>query len=180
MKKLLVLGISLAMMASLSAVAFAAEDVDNDKVLGPGETKGDTVVKTTYDEPTDPDVPTEDETWTVTIPATMDIAWDNENDSTCTANYSVKATLLPKSSVTVTVAEWGQEINLLSTEGKTLPAKVTGEKDIEQFGSGEMVGHVDTTITAEDFSNASVGTYRGQINFTVQYENELGGNSPIA
>lgn len=175
MKKLLALGISLAMMASLSAVAFAAEDVDNDKVLGPGETKGDTVVKTTYDKPTDPDVPTEDETWTVTIPATMNIAWDNENDSTCTANYSVKATLLPKSSVTVSVDEWGTEINLLSTEGKTLPATVMGEKDIKQLGSGEMVGHVETTIKAEDFNKANVGEYTGSINFTVEFQNEFHG-----
>lgn len=172
MKKLLALGISLAMMASLSAVAFAAEDT----VLDKGETSGTTVVKTTHDPVTDPDKPTKDETWTVTIPAAMNIAWDNVNGGRAEAIYSVDATLLGKSSVTVTVEPYGSKsLQMLSKEGKFLPATVKGSQSIKQSGSGTSMGKVITEVAAEDFNNANVGEYTGNLTFTVEYQNELHG-----
>lgn len=166
MKKLLALGISLAMTASLSAVAFAEEIVKPD-------TTGDTVVKTVADLPDQPDVPGDDETWTVTIPASIDIAWNNEADSSAQGTYSLDATLAAGSKVTVSVDQTEVAMTTAGSDD-TLTAAITGDMSIfTETSANDPSGTVTATITAEQFNAVTVGEYTGTLSFTVVYENSV-------
>lgn len=175
MKKLLALGLSLAMMASLTAVAFAA---DNKTIVGPdgddtpNQQSGYTVVKTETKGPVDPN-PGEDESWTVTIPAEIIVPWDNETDSTSAdATYSVSAKLAAQSTVTVTVVEDVVEMKNTAAEDYKLNATIGGQKEISVTATGSDSGVVNATITAVQFAAAPVGSYEGILNFNVEYTNQ--------
>ena len=166
MKKLLALGLSLAMMASLSAVAFAEE------IVKPATT-GDTVVKTVADLPDEPDVPGGDETWTVTIPASIDVPWDNENGGTGEGTYTLDATLAAGSKVTVSVDQ--TEVTM-TTPGSddTLTAAIGGDtSNFTETSANDPEGTVTATVTAEQFNAVTVGEYTGTLSFTVVYENSV-------
>lgn len=174
MKKLLALGLSLAMMASLSAVAFAAENptiIDKDS----DPQSADIVVRTTFDDVDNPGEPSENEKWTVTIPADVNVPWNNEADSTVDGiTYSIDAVLLPDSSVTVEVAPFGEDALTLVNGEAELKATIAGDASKVQTGTGYTEGTLSATITKEAFNNASVGNYAGTLTFDVTYANRLG------
>lgn len=175
MKKLLALGISLAMMASLSAVAFAAEiqgpDPDG---TNPQSAGVDVVVEGKG--PTEPDVPGADENWTVYIPADYTLTWDNEKGSAVTQEYSIKGQLSNLSTVEVAVTPFGEDALTLETEDKagTILADVTGVEKISITGANNTAS-ADLTVgvAAEDFDTAFVGAYSGQLTFDVTYSNTI-------
>lgn len=173
MKKLLALGLSLAMMASLSAVAFAVESPDN-IITGPEEDSGKTVVRVNG-APTDPE-PGPGESWTVTIPAAIVLEWDEVNGDTGVSTYTVDAKLAAESKVTVTMEEANQYIDLVNEApdaDNAIPASISGTPYIVQQGTGSATGDVTAQVTAETFKNAPVGAYSGTINFTVAYDNQF-------
>lgn len=160
MKKLLALGLSLAMMASLSAVAFAASGPVGTKELTADHNSDTTVVKT---------VVTDDaEDWTVTIPAEIDIDWGD----TATVEGDVTITGQIKKGATVTVALDTDVSNfkLSNTAGDTLDC------DIEFAGltatADTILGAgVTTTVgaTVADWSAAPIDVYQNTLTFTATY-----------
>lgn len=182
MKKLLALGISLAMMASLSAVAFAAEG--NNTITGPAADgkypqKGSTEVIVKAEVPTDPE-PGDDEQWTVTIPSTIQLTWDNVNGAAVTEHYSIDATLAAQSKVTAKIVDFGSILlKNDSDQSKTLEAKIDGgegketQSSITQTATGVTTGDIRASVTAEAFEDAVVGSYTGTVNFEVTYQNQF-------
>lgn len=173
MKKLLALGLSLTMMASLSAVAFAEE------IVGPGADNpqsADVQVIVAGKGPTEPDKPGEDENWTVTIPATYQLEWDNVNGDSVDGAYSIKGQLSNLSTVTVTVTPYGEKALTLETSDKAgqLPATVSGDETISITGSDNTAeGTATVGVAAADFDAAFVGTYSAPLTFVVEYTNTV-------
>lgn len=170
MKKLLALGLSLAMMASLSAVAFAAETPHTDgkgtyiQVETDGDQTGNTLDLVTKLDDTDPSV---DDTYTVTIPADQSIEWGTSQMPNLAATISGQ--MLVDSQVTV-------ESNVLSAltlnDTYQLPVTMTA---VSVVADGEDLAAADVTsttggITAIDWAAAPVvGVYTGQVIYTATY-----------
>lgn len=163
MKKLLALGLSLAMMASLSAVAFAAE------ITGPQDPNtpqsADVLVRTKLDEQN----PAKDDTFTVTIPTTpQDIPWGTDPVNV-DLNVKVDGQMIKDSTVTVTA----EAVNELANGNDKLP--VTMGENLNFVVTGAQLAAPQTStgfaITAVDWDAAPVvGEYSHNFVYTVAYE----------
>lgn len=174
MKKLLALGLSMAMMASLSAVAFAEEVVNNDNI---GETNEKDVlvnISTTFNEGTKP---SDYDTFIVNIPASHQFAWGSTDPYNATA--SIKGQLATASSVSVT-ADFGDKLMGLEDGDATLAyvAKDSEKADASGYDlsatGAEAKSGVEQTITfsvdASAWADATeIGVYSDTITFNVQY-----------
>lgn len=175
MKKLLALGISLAMMASLSAVAFAAE-IQGPDPDSPNSQSAKVDVIVEGKGPDKPNVPGDDENWTVYIPADYTLTWDNEKGSAVIQEYSIKGQLSNLSTVEVAVTPFGEDALTLETEDKagTIPADVTGVEKISITGANNTASaNLTVGVAAEDFDSAFVGKYSAQLTFDVTYSNTI-------
>lgn len=171
MKKLLALGLSMAMMASLSAVAFAATDIN-----GPTDDpmEGEVVVKTVK-----PTTPGEDDQFVVTIPANHEFAWNTAGSYTLDA--TVKGQMEEKSSVKVSIEESNGDFALTSetlkgsvvaqlsfTEGTVLGSELKGLNEAVICGKGTV------SVTEESFKSAQqIGEYSKSINYVVEYSTNV-------
>ena len=177
MKKLLALGLSLAMMASLSAVAFAVDETIADgkgTVTQVGENKNalDVVVKTQK-----PEIPGSADKFVVTIPADHTFEWGVAGSYTLDAK--VKGQMDPASSVKVEVDTPMGELqltndtlggyvgaNLAFKEGTVLGSALGGLN-----GAEVICGTGSVTVNADSFATAnSVGEYSAPINYLVTYQ----------
>lgn len=163
MKKIISIALALIMMMAICVPAFAAT-----AVLGENKVN----VETTYE--------TTDASYTVTIPATISVKWDDET-TVYDASYSVKSQLLVGASVTVGVAydTDADDTNngVMEAEGtdKKLTYTLTGAGEtaftgVNDGAKASDVGGTDATITVAGFDAAPVATYTGTITYTVSYE----------
>ena len=168
MKKLFALILTVCLLASMSTTAFAAE-------IGPGAnaSQGSTEVSFNVDP-----------TYTVTIPATVELqkVEDNgtvtyENDYTIGANAGVR--LKKNEYIEVTVAS---DFEMITTEGATLAYAIT--KGGNAVGTGGVVAEFETDkaaqsttihIAANDPDYA--GVYKDTVTFTVAVKTVS--NNPI-
>lgn len=167
MKKLLALGLSLAMMASLSAVAFAAAPADNNinqNTGGNADSDGKTVL--VYTEATEDD---NAESYTVIIPADIEVQWGDEN--TQTATVTVEHKLFAGKQVLVEADALTQLDGKDTVVGNSLDVTMD---DFSQAYAGTGANETDTTdftFTVSGFDAAPLGRYEGVMTFTATYGN---------
>ena len=165
MKKIISIVLALVMMMAVMVPAFAATPA----VLGENKVN----VETTFDEATDA-------SYTVEIPATISVKWDDET-TVYDASYSVKSQLLVGASVTVGVAydaDTDDTNNGVMTNAETtatLKYTLTGAGEttftgVNDGAKASNMGGTDASITVAGFADAPVGTYTGTITYTVAYE----------
>ena len=159
MKKLFALILTVAMLATMSVTAFAAE-------IGPGAnaSQGSTEVSFNVDP-----------TYTVTIPATVELAKETagdgtvtyENDYTIGANAGVR--LKKNEYIEVTVAS---DFEMTTTEGATLAYTITAEDAavanngvVAEFATDKAEQTATIHIAANDPDYA--GEYKDTVTFTV-------------
>lgn len=165
MKKLLALGLSLAMMASLTAVAFAAPTNNhiqqNDSGVNGEDADGQTVY--VYTEATEDD---DAESYMVTIPADIQVAWGDDTEQTGVVTVDHK--LFDTNQVVV----HADAIDALTKEGAANTLDVTmNDFDHTYLGTGanETDSTVSFTFSVSGFDAAPFGKYSARITFTATY-----------
>lgn len=164
MKKIISIALALVMMMAICFPAFAETAVLGENTVN---------VETTYDAGTDA-------SYTVQIPATISVAWDDETTA-YDVGYTVTSQLLVGASVTVGVAydTDADDTNngIMEAEGtdKKLTYTLTGAGEtaftgVNNGAKASDVGGTDATITVAGFDAAPVATYTGTITYTVSYE----------
>lgn len=164
MKKLLALGLSLAMMASLTSVAFAANPITKDT-----EQTGEAVVKT---EMTDEDLEKYQE-YTITFDAETTIDWLDYGSYTI--DCDVTGRLLDGSTLTVTAAK---TTDMTNDAGKTIAYTLTPNEfeataitstDIDM--TTPVSRAVSVAVNAGEFEKQGldVGVYSGTVTFTASF-----------
>lgn len=168
MKKLLALGLSMAMMASLSAVAFAEETVSKDNLVDNKATR-DVVVSTTVEG-------VEDAEWfEVNIPANITFNWKSTDPQT--RKVSITGQLFMESTVSVDATI--NKVMKLTTDEGTDESKVlnyTATKDAYNLdmmgGTTSAEESIDFSVTDDQWQAAkAVGTYMDTITFNISYAN---------
>lgn len=152
MKKTISIVLALVMLFALCVPAFA-ETIDKTTPQ-----TGDTDVVTTF-------VDT-DETYSVTYPATVSVAWGDTGAQD--AKYTVTSALKIGAKLTVSAA--ANAGGTMTATGTTDTLTFTVQNGDPQDFTGANAG-VDstTTVTIADFSAASVGEYTGTMTYTVVY-----------
>ena len=159
MKKIISIALALVMMMAICVPAFAETAVEG---------ANDVQVETTYNASTDA-------SYTVTIPATISIPWNNTNPQNAT--YKVESQLLIGAKLNVSAAaNNGGEMTATGTDD-TLTFTVTGGDVVEFVGvNAQNTTSPDGTINGENvkvavstFEGKAVGEYTGTITYTVQY-----------
>ena len=160
MKKLLALGLSLAMMASLSAVAFAAGTPQEMTAAGDSDP---VLVKTEL-------VKEEYEDWTVTIPADQEVRWGVTD--TADLPVIVSGKVIAGNSITISATEITQLTNgasALPVARWVVPDDLTATA--EELDAGDVTMTYTATVDASAYEQGglAVGVYSGETTFTVTY-----------
>ncbi len=163
MKKIIAIVMALVMMMAITVPAFAETIIDKDSAQ---QTAGADVV-TTFDE---------NESWsyTVTIPADMNIPWGDTEAKNMT--YSVESQLLIGASLKIKVdAVDGGKMTAAGTTD-TLTFVLTGGEEVTfapvnvvNTTAPDVVGGENAKVQINDFSGAAVGEYTGTLTYTVEY-----------
>lgn len=164
MKKIISIVLALVMMMAITVPAFAETAVLGDNNVN---------VETTFDATTDA-------SYTVTIPATISVKWDDET-TVYDASYSVKSQLLIGASVTVSVAydadtdDTNNGVMKNADTTATLKYTLTGAgatifTGVNDGAKASDMGGTDASIKVAGFADAPVGAYTGTITYTVAYE----------
>lgn len=163
MKKIISIVLALVMMMAVAVPAFAAT-----AVLGENKVN----VETTFDATTDA-------SYTVTIPATISVAWNDETTA-YEVGYTVTSQLLVGASLKVAVnydsdtddANNGVMKNAETTATLKYTLAGAGKTTFTGVNDGAKasdMGGTDATITVAGFDAAPVGVYTGTITYTVEY-----------
>lgn len=163
MKKIISIVLALVMMMAVAVPAFAAT-----AVLGENKVN----VETTFDATTDA-------SYTVTIPATISVAWNDETTA-YEVGYTVTSQLLVGASLKVAVnydsdtddANNGVMNNAETTATLKYTLAGAGKTTFTGVNNGAKasdMGGTDATITVAGFDAAPVGVYTGTITYTVEY-----------
>lgn len=163
MKKIISIALAIVMMMAICVPAFA--EVVNTN----GESGNTANVETTYNESTDA-------SYTVTIPATISIPWNNTNPQD--AKYTVESQLLIGAKLKVSASANNSGTMTATGTDDTLTFTVTGGDVVEFVGvNAENTTSPDGTINGENvkvavssFAGKAVGEYTGTITYTVAYE----------
>ena len=155
MKKVLAVALAVVMMLSVSVMAFAANPITNDS-----EQKETIDVKTSASAANDK--------YTVSVPASVTIPWNNDGSSNGTADYQVTCNLVEGSKVTVSAAADDGGVMTSTDTEDTLTFTVSGGDAAEFAGmQNDMNTAVDATINS--FAGVAVGAYTGTMTYTVVY-----------
>ena len=153
MKKVFSVVMALVMLFALCVPAFAG-DITKDTAQ-----TGNTDVITTFDA-------SADETYTVTYPATVSVAWGDT--AAQDAKYTVTSQLQIGAKLTVSAAANNSGKMTATGTADTLTFTVAGG-DAAEFTGVNNAADSSTTVTIADFSTASVGEYTGTMTYTVVY-----------
>ena len=162
MKKLLALGLSLAMMASLSAVAFAADE-NGDHWTDP---QNDTMIVKTLT--TDEGGTEVTGTYTVTIPAKLEFAWGQTDAET--GAISIVGQIPDGDSVTVSAKD-AEQVTLENDNGYTLTATVNSAA-VTADSATILAGVSDedaVSATINAWTGVPIAEYQGATTFTTVY-----------
>lgn len=155
MKKVLAVALAVAMMLSVSVMAFAANPITNDSE------QNETINVVTSASATNDE-------YTVSVPASVTIPWNNDGSSNGTADYQVTCNLVEGSKVTVSAAaDNGGEMTSTDTED-TLTFAVTGG-DAAEFTGMQNDKNTAVVATINSFAGVAVGAYTGTMTYTVVY-----------
>lgn len=163
MKKIISIALSLVMMLAVAVPAFAATAVLGDNTVN---------VETSFNESTDT-------SYTVEIPATISVAWNDETTA-YEVGYTVTSQLLVGASLKVAVnydSDTDDANNGVMTNAETtatLKYTLTGAgkttfTGVNDGAKASDMGGTDATITVAGFDAAPVGVYTGTITYTVEY-----------
>ncbi|MGN0520780.1 MAG: hypothetical protein ACI4LB_08585 [Candidatus Fimenecus sp.] len=156
MKKTISVVLALTMLFALCVPAFAADEyIYKDTV----PQTGDTDVVTTFDATTD-------ETYTITYPATVSVAWGDT--AAQDAKYTVTSALRIGAKLTVKAEAnaGGEMTNSNTSDTLTFTVQNGAAQDYPEVNNGVASS---TTVTIADFSGAAVGEYTGTMTYTVTY-----------
>lgn len=164
MKKIISIALALIMMMAICVPAFATQTADD----GANEVN----VETTYSE-------ADDTSYTVTIPATVSVVWD-DTTTAYDVGYTVTSQLLVGASLKVAVnydLDTDDTNNGVMTNADTtatLKYTLTGEgettfAEVNNAAKASDANGTDATITVDGFAAAPVGAYTGTITYTVTY-----------
>ncbi len=164
MKKIISIALALVMMMAVAVPAFAATAGLGDNTVN---------VETSFNESTDT-------SYTVEIPATISVAWDDETTA-YEVGYTVTSQLLVGASLKVAVnydSDTDDANNGVMTNDETtatLKYTLTGAGEttftgVNNGAKASDVGGTDAKITVAGFDAAPVGAYTGTITYTVAYE----------
>ena len=159
MKKLISVILASAMIAALGLTAFA----DNPITQASGSKNSEVVVKTVIED--------SDETYSVTIPANLDIDW---GDTTVhDMNPKVTSQLKLGAKITVTVTD-EDSTNTLKNEGYPdgLAYKPTGLNEPFEFGAindGAIPKEKTVSVQVESFAGVPIAVYQTTLTYTVEY-----------
>lgn len=164
MKKIISIALALVMMMAICVPAFAETAVLGENTVN---------VETTF-------VEADDTSYTVTIPATVSVVW-NDTTTAYDVGYTVTSQLLVGASLKVAVnydLDTDDTNNGVMTNADTtatLKYTLTGEgettfAEVNDASKASNVGGTDATITVAGFDAAPVATYTGTITYTVSYE----------
>lgn len=163
MKKIIAIVMALTMMMAITVPVFAAE------ITNESADKTSTVdVKTTFNE-------NSDWSYTVTIPAGVEIAWNDKTEKDMT--YSVESQLLIGASLDISaVADNNGEMTAGADVSEKLKFNVTGggvvnfkEINAANTTAPGVVGGKNVKVAIESFESKPVGVYVGTLTFTVVY-----------
>ena len=169
MKKIIAIVMALTMMMAITVPVFAVE------ITNESTDKTSTVdVKTTFNE-------NSDWSYTVTIPAGVEIAWNDKTEKDMT--YSVESQLLIGASLDISaVADNNGEMTAGADVSETLKFNVTGgdvvnfkEINAANTTAPGVVGGTNVKVAIETFDGKPVGAYVGTLTFTVVYNAPVNG-----
>ena len=155
MKKVLAVALAVVMMLSVSVMAFAANPITNDSE------QNETINVVTS-------ASAANDEYTVSVPASVTIPWNNDGPSNGTADYQVTCNLVEGSKVTVSAAADDGGVMTSTDTEDTLTFTVSGGEAAEFTGmQDDMNTAVDATINS--FAGVAVGAYTGTMTYTVVY-----------
>lgn len=155
MKKVLAVALAVVMMLSVSVMAFAANPITNDSE----QTETINVVTSAS---------AANDKYTVSVPASVTIPWNNDGSSNGTADYQVTCNLVEGSKVTVSAAADNSGVMTSTDTADTLTFAVSGGEAAEFAG---MQNNKNTAVdaTINSFAGVAVGAYTGTMTYTVVY-----------
>ncbi len=169
MKKVISLALAVVMMMAVAVPAFAGDITQDVPAVVDGKQTTQAEVVTTYDNATD-------WSYTVTIPAKVDVAWNNSNPQDAT--YKVESQLLIGASLKISAAADNGGVMKATGTDDELVFTVAGGGIVE-FGPVNAANttapnvvdgsNVTVTIAADQFVGKAVGAYSGTLTYTVEY-----------
>ena len=166
MKKILALVMAIVMMMAIAVPAFAI-DQDTTKETD-GSQKGTAIVATTYD--------TDDITYSIEIPATINIAWNTAKEAVTANNagYKVTSSLATGDTLSITVAKDNDGKMYLESDtakaGDFLTFDIEGDLAAQEFvGYNNAVAGPSLKAYVTDWTGVPMDAYLGTITYTVVY-----------
>lgn len=162
MKKIISIALALVMMMTICIPAFATQTANH------GDNTVNVETNTTDKDGNDA------YSYTVTIPATISVAWNDT--SAQPATYSVESQLLIGASLKVSVAPVNNGEMTATGTDKTLTYTLAGGDEVvfpEVNEAGTTAPNVkngtNATVTIADFSGVPVAAYTGTVTYSVTY-----------
>lgn len=162
MKKYLSIVLAIVMMFAICVPAFAADSTINEESTNPAT--ADANVYTTFD--------TNDDTYTVTIPAEFQIPWKTDgSSSSVNLSYTVTTNLIPNSKVSVGVAaNNGGKMDLAAPSAtQFLTFTVANGTAVDYTGVNDGVTPTTMPTATVATFDQPIDTYTGTVTFTVTY-----------
>ena len=163
MKKILAMVMAIVMMMAIAVPAFAANPIEKD-----GDQYGQATVATTFD--------TDDISYSIEIPATINIAWNTAKEDVVenNAGYKVTSSLATGDTLEITVAKDNEGKMYLATDtqktGDNLVFDIEGDLTAKTFeGYNSAVAGPELKAYVTDWTGVPMDAYLGTITYTVVY-----------